>query len=264
MERDFCDRSVSDSEYCDSNLIDDKARTWGHSWYPYWAPMNRWLNSHLGQPWNLVHSKLLAKLKSNLYTDDKTLRKAISYNVELCPNPQYSYRHNNDGTSYHEWDFYVDDNGLLQKRKYVSTAHSYSRVKCDSAKIAEWLDGRVVGKRGNKFYWFVHCFKGKKLGRYGAASTWKCEWNYNNCRYGLHYKFLTTKPIYKDGEVIGHEQVWEVPFRFKISYSVNVRQDREFSDKDLAIWNAIPAIYQDYILRWSPLNPKPDLKNELW
>lgn len=263
MERDFCDRSVLDLDHADSKSIDNRARTWGHGWYPYWAPMNRWLNSHIGQPWNLVYSELLNKLKSNSYKNDKELRKVILDRVEVYPNPKFSYRYNNDGMSYSEWNFYVDDNGLLQKRKHVARTR-YPNVKCDQTKIAEWLDGRIVGKRGDKFYWFVHCFKGKKLGRYGAASTWKCEWNYNNCRYGLHYKFLANKPIYKDGEIVGHEQVWEVPFHFKSSYEVNVRQDREFSDKDLEMWNTIPNTYQDSILRWSPLNPKPDLTNQLW
>jgi len=249
-EREFRTRAKIDDEAPLTYDVTPKEPMWGGYWTGYWRPIRRWLNSHVGEPWNQVHSQLVAKLKVVTTTDDRGIQALIRGSVDITPDPT------SGKYSYFRWDFYVDDNGLLQRRQTRPT--KVKVPKFNVKQLTNWLGGKIIGLVDGKPYWFVPVNKSKKY-RGSNHDKWKCQWNgrhsYLYGYSGIEYLYLTKENIVdKEGNVIGVKEVWKVPFGIG---SIIARQERKLNPGELAYWNKIPKHLKDEVLKWSPTNKEP-------
>jgi hypothetical protein len=255
QERVFCQEAKLDPSVAEKTDIAKSEPMWGKGWTGYWRPMSRWLQSRLGQPWNQVYSEIVGLLKQ--YTSTNNIDEIKDYLLRLVNlTDDYLCRYKNTAdpnTSHHKWDFYVDDNGILRKKKYVPL-RIYIKCRYTTQQIAKWLNGRVIGYKGQKLYWFI------PLDSENIRSVWGVGYNYCDYGYsyynrsGLQYQHLSHRNVYdKEGKKIGEEPVWHSNFSCRIT----CRQGASLKDKDLEFWNQLPLVYKNTILDWSPTNPNP-------
>lgn len=236
------------------------------------GPMYRWLERHCGQPWADVRSKI-----SQTFDTRTTAGRHIVYDHMLRQVDEslevvrryYSSPPDDDPTkSYSYHDFYVDDDGILRMKTYVRRKGKVEH--CNTNKVANWLNGRVVGFVGDQAYWFVPVGKSKKH-RYGTTNRqWKTQWGWSNSRPYYYYNqsplrflYLQQDPVYKKDEagakivdengkgiIIDFEYVW-------MEGTPTFRQDRKLDAKECSFWNNIPDRYRWIILEKSPTYVAP-------
>lgn len=242
-----------------------KTRHVGKDFNDKLGPMYRWLESKIGLPWDEVRSQVTKDFDTRTTAGRHIVYDHLLRQVEVTPNHDYGayYRGPEDyTTSFHYHDYYVDDNGLLQKKTYIK--RKQKTVHFNTHQIANWLTGRVVGKIGKKLFWFVPADKTKKRG--GTNLQWMTQWggisNYYSRTYGLRFLYLYQEPVHRtdkngqtvlvDGKVVveSYKSVWKAG-------RPNFRQDRKLNDKELAFWNTIPEQYQIRVLEHSPTYPNP-------
>lgn len=273
-ERDYCQRVSKDPECYDEEQIVEKNYIY-KEFRDKLGPMYRWLYAQVGRPWNDVYSEVKTKFDDRTTAGRHIVNDHLKRSVTLPNDPyQVAYPGGYSGysdtgdtlTSYSQNDFYVDEEGTLKVKTYVSRKNHYP--KFDTNRICNWLSGRSIGQIGNKMYWFVPADKSVKRG--GTKKNWVCVWGgtrsyYRPYRY-LNYKFLSQENVYKKDSngvylvdennkyIVAHTtEVWR-------EGTPNFRQDRKFTDKDLQFWNSLPDFYKEKVLELSPLAPpkKPD------
>ena len=263
--RDYCNKVKLDPEAYEDFDIEEKDHV-RKEFNDKLGPMYRWLERQLGRPWDEVHSEVTKTFDTRTTAGRHIVNDHLLSSVEVTePVYRYYYRHTDDpNTSYSKHDFYVDDNGILCKRKYIPRRYYVRPPPFNTQRIANWLSGRVVGQVGNKFFWFVPADKNKKYG--GVTRTWITQWGgergYYSNRYSLHFYYLHRSPIYKydeerhivyqDGKpvIVDYKETWQ-------DSTPTFRQDRKLNDKELAFWNTIPEYYQTKVLERSPTYPEP-------
>ena len=231
------------------------------------GPMYRWLRSNVGRPWDDVKSEVFQKFDTRT-----TAGRHITYDhllkaVEETPDFRYGrysrYNKLEDPftTSYYPHDYYVDEEGILREKTVIS--RHYKVPQFNTAQIANWLSGRVVGKVGKKLFWFVPADKSKKRG--GYAKEWRTRWTYRSY-YGNSFTFLyhSIRPVYRydtEGKIVlddnGNKVVREYQESWVAATPPSFRQDRRLNEKELAFWNTIPEFYQNKVLERSPTYPTP-------
>jgi hypothetical protein len=216
-------------------------------------PMYRWLHSQVGRKWDDVKSDVFQTFDTRTTAGRHITYDHLLRSVEEVPDLRYrGYR---GPYTWEEWttsswsenEFYVNDEGILCVKIYISRKQKLP--KFDTQAIANWLHGRVVGKVGNKLFWFVPAGK-------SADHTWMCQWKttYMWQGGGLRYLYLYHEPIYNTDktQVIGHKSYW------RDAWSPGAfRQDRKLNEKELKFWNTIPEFYQTKVLERSPTYPNP-------
>lgn len=248
-KREFCRRVTIDSEASDDISINERKNIY-KEFNDKLGPMYRWLHSQVGKPWKDIYSQIRKKFDARTTAGRHILFDHLLRSVQLNHEYHYNtyhYHPDNLNVSYYHHDFYVDDNGVLREKEYISR-NSNKPPKFNTQSIANWLHGRIVGKVGNKLFWFMPVDKNKKYG--GIKREWKTIW-----KYDLMFFYNWQKPIYaknKEGilEIIDYELVWSPT-------NPNLRQDRKLLDKEMIFWNSIPEWYQTKILEYSPTYPHP-------
>ena len=236
------------------------------------GPMYRWLESKIGLPWDEVRSQVTKDFDTRTTAGRHIVYDHLLRQVEVTPNHDYGayYRGPEDyTTSYSYHDYYVDDNGYLQKKTYISRKNKNKSAKFNTAQIANWLSGRVVGKVGKRLFWFVPTGKNKKHRSGSEVQQWITQWGYAGrtyySNYGLNYFFLRKEPVYKyDKGVLVYENEKPVILEYKTSWqnaTPTFRQDRKLNEKELAFWNTIPVNYQTSVLEYSPTYDGPPRKD---
>ncbi len=237
------------------------------------GPMYRWLQSQVGRPWNDVRSDVFKSFDIRTTAGRHIVFDHLLSSVTVGEEPQYRWRSEPDDptTSYSDHDYYVDDEGILRKKRYLGRRRYRDPVPAfDTNRIANWLSGRVVGKVGDKLFWFIPVGKSKKhRGFYGAGYTWRTVWGYPKdyyyygSHYGLHWEYLYEEAVYKrdsvgnlvyeDGKLIEVERkkTW------RSGSKPYFRQDRKLNDKELEFWNSMPEYHRTKILEQSPNYPTP-------
>lgn len=234
------------------------------------GPMYRWLNSQVGRPWDEVYADVRKSFDTRTTAGRHIVFDHLLQSVEVTPRVRYrwSYAPDDPTTSYSDNDFYVDDDGILQKKRYLGRRYYREKVPpFDTNRIANWLNGRIVGKVGNKFFWFYPTTKSKKG---GYSHIWASEWHRGSyyADAGPQFLYLVYEPIYKkdsvgraiigeDGKmiIIDHQAKW---VRASIPH---LRQGQKLDSKDMQFWNSLPEYYQTKILQKSPGYPKPAKTN---
>lgn len=233
------------------------------------GPMYRWLHSQVGRLWDDVRSEVVKVFDTRTTAGRHIVYDHLISSVEVTPDyryGRYSRGPEDRTTSYYRNDFYVDDSGILCIKTLIPRNADKKVPAYDTNQLANWLSGRVVGKMGNKYFWFVPVGKGKKHG--GSNHTWKTVWgrfggmwSYN---FGLHFQYLSYDVIYKKdslGRNILNEAGAPIELERKpkwVSSSPNaLRQDRKLNDKEMKYWNTIPEHYRNKVLELSPNYPLP-------
>lgn len=239
------------------------------------GPMQRWLAKQCGRPWDEVRSDVSKTFDTRTTAGRHIVHDHLLKSVEETPDLHYGryYSRPEDyTTSYRRYEFYVDEDGLLREKTVIKRRGSEKIPACNVAQVANWLNGRIVGKVGKRLFWFAPADKSKKG---GYAHIWRTEWGYprNSRMYyysynqGLRFTYLDYEVTYKkdsvgqivmvDGKMVELERkaVW------KNASDPSLRQDRRLNDKELFFWNTIPEYYQAKILERSPtasIPYKPD------
>lgn len=237
------------------------------------SPMYRWLNSKVGQPWDDVYSEITKSFDTRTTAGRHIVHDHLLRSVQIGPEThRYYYKPPEDPTtSYSDNDFYVDDNGILQKKRYLGRRRYREKVPAfDTRQISNWLNGRIVGKVGNKYFFFVPATKSKKG---GYSHIWATEWSSGSyyADPGPQFLYLSYEPVYKTDSVgryilddDGNKTVIDRRAKWVRASLPTLRQDRKLDAKDLAYWNIIPEYYQIKILQNSPGYPKPVKRNSYY
>lgn len=262
--REFCDKLKHDPDSADDDGLFIKEKDKVHKEFDdKLGPMYRWLGRQVGKPWDEVRSLVTKTFDTRTTAGRHIVYDHLLRSVEITPNVRLSYRRDPEGenTSYFKNDFYVDDNGILCQKKYVPRKWRSKIPAWDTNQLANWLNGRVVGKVGNKYFWYQPADKSQK--HHGPSRNWVTKWGrYGGyyADYGLTFMYLATAPVYKldnmgrkvllengSPEIIGYEAQWFVgsPGAF--------RQGRKLDSKEVDYWNSIPEYYQNKILGLAPI-----------
>ena len=140
------------------------------------SPMYRWLRSRVGRPWDDVRSEVFETFDTRTTAGRHIVFDHLLSSVQVNKEEyRYYWRGNYDETtSYSDNDYYVDDDGILQKKRYLGRRHYSEKVPAwDTKQLANWLNGRIVGKVGNKLFWFTPVGKAKKHRGMGHAHIWR-------------------------------------------------------------------------------------------
>ena len=235
------------------------------------GPIYRWLNRQVGRPWDEVRSDVSKTFDTRTTAGRHIVHDHMLTSVQIGPEfPRYySSPPEDPTTSYSDNDFYVDDDGILQKKRYLGRRRYRDPVPAfDTKQISNWLNGRIVGKVGNKLFWFVPATKSKKRG--GYSHIWATEWHRGSyyADPGPQFLYLSYEAIYKKDSlgraVIGEDGKMIVVDRIAKwvrASTPNLRQDRRLNPKELEFWDRLPEYYQTKILQSSPGYPKPEKTN---
>lgn len=236
------------------------------------GPIYRWLNRQVGRAWDEVRADIAQAFDIRTTAGRHIVFDHMLQSVQTGPEAGYKYYSvpGDSTASYSDHDYYVDDNGILQKKRYLGRRRYHDKVPAwDTKQLANWLNGRIVGKVGNKLFWFVPTGKAKKHRGMGHAHIWKIVWDYPNRWYyysysaGPMFQYLTYENIYKlDGNGMqvldekGAPVVLDRIAKWVNASTPPLRQHRKLNDKELAYWNSLPQHYQTKILEISPNYPE--------
>lgn len=231
------------------------------------GPIYRWLNRQVGRPWDEVRSDVSKTFDTRTTAGRHIVFDHMLQSVQVTPEPRhrYSYRPEDPTTSYSQNDFYVDEDGILRKKRYIGRRHYYEKVPpYDTRQLANWLNGRIVGQVGNKLFWFVPSDKNKKRG--GWSHIWRVSWgstSYWDRNIGPYFQYLNYDVLYKvDGNGVqvlddkGAPIVLDRIPKWVNASTPTLRQDRKLNDKEIAYWNNLPEHYRTKILEKSPTYPE--------
>lgn len=253
--RDFCKKAIIDNEIVYDDFINDRDKVY-KEFDDKLTPVLRWLAKQVGKKWDDVYSEIKQTFDVRTTAGRHIVYDHLIGSVDIVPDLRFSYYSTgDDNTTSRKYDFYVED-GILCQRKYIGRHHyKYHYTRFDRPSIASWLDGRMIAKIGNKYYWFV-----SSTNRNGHMIEYKTTWD--NSMWGqLTYLRLTAEAVYdSDRKFIKYEYVWKEPFLGRI-YSF--RQDVELSSKDMEFWNSIPEQLQEVVLKFNPLKLK-EKSNYRW
>jgi hypothetical protein len=249
------------------------------------GPMYRWLQSQVGRPWNEVRSEVAQKFDTRTTAGRHIVHDHLLQSVQTGPEAGYGrYSVPGDETSsYSDHEYYVDAEGILCKKRYLGRRRypGYERLPdYDTNRLANWLNGRCVGRVGDKFFWFVPVGKAKKHRGMSRDYNWRTQWGppkqrmYYYGSYGLRWEYEIEETVYKMDSVgqyiyqdeldengrrklivIGRQKVW------KNGSKPSLRQDRKLNEDEMRYWDQLPVYYQTKILEESPNYPKPPKKD---
>lgn len=242
------------------------------------APIYRWLRAQVGQPWDDVRSKLFETFDTRTTAGRHIVFDHLlqSVQVDKEEHRRYYYGPDDHTASYSDNDYYVDENGILQKKRYINRRFMRDKPPpFDTKRIANWLSGRIVGKVGNKYFWFIPVGKAKKHKGMSYTHTWKTEWG---TRHSYSYQYETGPVfLYLDYDIIYKTDVAgvlvldeygkrieldRIPKWVKHS-TPDLRQGRKLNTKEINFWSTLPEYYRTKVLECSPNYPNPP-KYDYW
>jgi hypothetical protein len=256
--REYIANINKDHEYSENEQAPDRVPVY-KEFNDKLSPMYRWLHSQVGRVWDEVKSEIFKTFDTRTVAGRHITYDHLLSSVEEQPDLRYNRYFDSESldnwiaSRYSKNEFYVDDDGILRNKIYRARK---KLTPVNAAAVIDWLKGRVVGKVGNKIFWFV------PPRERGFSGEWKCGWsssfhyNEGHTAYGyVTYHYLSYRNIYNSDhtKVIDTKPVWN---EF-ISVQLNVRQDKEFTKDDYKFWNQIPEWCQKGILSRSPTSPKP-------
>jgi hypothetical protein len=239
------------------------------------GPIYRWLRRQVGRPWDAVRADIAQAFDIRTTAGRHIVFDHMLQSVQTGPETGYHYYSvpGDSTAAYSDHEYYVDDDGILQKKRYLGRRYRSEKVPpFDTRQLSNWLNGRIVGKVGNKFFWFTPTGKAKKHKGAGHDHIWRTVWDrqYNYFSYydrshGPYFQYLSYDIVYKldgngvqvldpDGKPIVLDRT---PKWVNANYTPTLRQHRKLNEKEMAYWHTIPTYYQTLILEKSPNYPKP-------
>lgn len=108
------------------------------------GPVKRWIHRQVSRPWDDVYSEIRNRFDVRTLAGRHIVEQHLLQYVDL------------DGSSLHQLrDLYVDGDGVLRERDTGYRRFRSERQTISDRKLARWLSGRKVGRRGDMFLWFV-------------------------------------------------------------------------------------------------------------
>lgn len=254
--REYVANLVKDPEYTE-DACQPKRDAVGKDFADKLSPIYRWIRAQVGRKWDEVKSEVFETFDTRNLAGRHVVYDHLLRSVKEKEDYRYGYRfENEDGTTYFKNDFYVDDDGFLRERRKIKRyPKNQSPVYID--RITNWLGSRIVGKLGNKMFWYVSANRSSN----GHADEWKCFWQSYSRFYSKGiastgypaYFFIYYKPIYnlERTNIIDYKPEWR-----EVAH-LNLRQYKEFTTDDYAFWNTVPAWCQKNCLSYDPNNPIP-------
>lgn len=240
------ERAYLDDLRKEPDLADDIAtpvREQDHTWRAAnLSPVFRWLRSQTGRLWDEVHSELCKQ-----FPKDSNAYKSVMGRIEKTVDYTYGrYKHGlEDRTkSYYKNEYYVDDNGILcEKERIKRPSYSYYLHWNRYPHLIKWLDGRIISKVGDNYYWNII------IPRYFAPDNkWRAAISANN----LIYQFLGEELVFnKNTKLLEKVPTWKEPFYFQYKY-MHSRQSNGLSNIDIKYFESLPELIQKQILKWAP------------
>lgn len=249
------------------------------------GPMYRWLQSQVGRLWNDVRSDAFKKFDIRTTPGRHIIHDHLLRSVQTGPETGYHFYSvpGDETVSYSNHDYYVDAEGILCKKHYLGRRKYRSEERnpqIDTNRLTNWLGSRIVGRMGEKLFWFVPAGKSKKYRNSRNGQFWRTQWGppkdrkyYYSGPYGVRWEYLSQQIIYKTDSMgrviyevvdgikkatsIGYKKVWET------GRKPSLRQDRRLNEEELKYWKTLPVYYQTKILEESP-NYTNHLKNQYY
>jgi hypothetical protein len=259
--REFCDKVKCDPEAADELFIKEKEKVY-KEFDDKLGPMYRWLTRQVGKPWDEVRSEIVKTFDTRTTAGRHIVYDHLLLSVEVTPNVHRLYRRTtgDENTSYYKHDYYVNDNGILCQRKYIPR-HRYTPPPAwDVHYLADWLNGRLVNKVGNKYFWYIPVDRSQK--RHATSHRWITKWGTYGYygTWGLTFMYLADAPIYKI-DSSGRKELSEAgsPIVLKyepqwfISSPGGFRQGRQLNTREAEYWESVPEYYQNKILGLAPI-----------
>ena len=182
-ERDYLKQVMADPDLADEIDVDE-GRPIPKEFTDKLRPMYRWLEAQVGRPWSEVRSEVFTKFDTRTtagrhITFDHLLREVVDTesgfdNRGRIADPTIPLDHSE--VPPYRWrgavsDYYVDKDGVLCAREDIHhrLRHRlrYAFVSEQEYKDAEaWLNGRMIGEKGGKLYWFV-----------ATERIWRASWH---------------------------------------------------------------------------------------
>ena len=231
------------------------------------SPMYRWLEKQAGRPWADVRSEVFQKFDTRTtagrhITFDHLLREIVDTesgfdrwgrmanpNIELEESKEHPWRFRFSTASY-----YVDEVGILQasehnpRRRHYYRSSKFSKEQYEE--VSKWLNGRIIGVKQDKHYWFCP-----------TEGEWKACWAENDWGHISKLKYFIwdngayseiaprLRTIYGLSPSItfmthgDHWQEVENPFSF--------RQRGELTKEELKYFKELPESVRTNILEFS-------------
>lgn len=229
------------------------------------GPLYRWLRKQVGKSWDRVFSELTSRFDTRTtagrHVVEDHLLSSITLKMTDIAHTRVEYIGPND--------YYVDDNGLLQRREPTNRRKrrfSYG-FQHREQKILKWVNNRLVMDYGVSIFWmlpeeirWVHC--GHAAGRDRNGMVFWSSRCYRKHRIvtGLelvyfdiekmsaYFKSKLTTRIVPDSLGRPIERYYrEVEHRECQQGGGKYRQGPRFSSEDLVLWNKLTA-YEKYHL----------------
>ena len=207
------------------------------------SPVYRWLDSHVGESWNDVRALLTSQFDTRTTAGRHVFYDHIIGNV-MMPGDIHDYN-----------DYYVDDNGFLQKREsWRRRFYQASKRKLVSVQrkheILEWMGVRRIGMvGGTKMYWYEPTkTKEKVVVTWGVRSPRLIDRGYWwTDTENLYY--YTERRQYKSDGLGGYMKEFTVELsRFGVP---SYRQGKEFTSEDILFFEALPEWLRANLLKTS-------------
>jgi len=217
--RDYCKKLLVNPDLADEEDINSIGRIY-KDFADKISPLNRWLESKLGQPWDEVRSEACNMFDIRTTPGRHIIQDHLVGMIER--NTAFMERHR-DISGFYRSFFYVKDGLLIRPPKDPKPIRIKFSMK-DGNKIVDWLNNRAVGNVGNKMYWFITDDKIK--------ISFRGNFTYSNAT--LSENVIWLRQLYGGN-------------------TINFRQYKELSKEDMEIWNNIPKYHQDKLLEYSPV-----------
>ncbi len=144
--RQYARSLLFDAELGEGSSAPDRERVWRNH-YDRLSAAERWLASFVGRPWNVARAEIARRF------DTRTIAGQHIVFDHLLPSVKGG-GHDTFGNC----DFEVDEQGLLKRlppRRYVSARKlPPGKVRRSPRQVDAWARGRLVGKRGQGWFWF--------------------------------------------------------------------------------------------------------------
>lgn len=202
------------------------------------SPMYRWLDAQVGRPWDEVRSEVFEKFDTRTtagrhVTFDHLLSSVVDTFSGFNTRGEYIPGRVENYVRYQE--YFVDHEGILCKVPYEYSGGFITQAEREA--VCDWLNGRIVGKKKGKYYWFIPTegiWKARIVSErhpkwhYYSESIKYCLWDSGEYKVSQYSDFL--KISY---EVKKHGLHWKPidnPFSFKQRHALS-KEDVEFFEK---------------------------------
>jgi len=244
--RDFCNQIKVDFDLDEGSDLEQEPND--HTDFKRgWKPLYRWLESHVDEKWDDVYSELSTKIKT-VFGKDEHVKSIINSIVDFHPSEDEKetwYRH----------EFYVDDQGVLNRKKRVTRRTYYSYRKFDVKKLTDFLNGRIIGRYNGVYYWFTPTSKLRS-----KQEEYKCIWFKTEPEdyYAIPWNGRYIRYVKKEYSLIddGFNKRWKWDWVDIAGYgeTINTRRLDPLTDEEINWFKGLPGYYQEEILKWSPSN----------